>query len=109
MASDHITHINDDSFDKLVSSSTVPVLVDFWAPWCGPCRAIAPILDQLAESYGEKVKIAKYNIDDSNEAAMKYGVSAVPTLLLFKGGKVVDQNIGNAPKPKLEAMLNAHV
>jgi len=109
MSSDKITHLTTDTFKSTVASATTPVLVDFWAPWCGPCKAIAPILDELATEFDGKVKIAKVNIDDHDAVAAEYNIRAIPTMLLFKGGNVVEQLVGMMPKAALKAKLAAHV
>ena len=109
MASELIKNVTDDSFQNDVIDSNLPVLVDFWATWCGPCKAIAPVLDELASTYDGKIRICKYDIDASSEMASRFGVSAVPTLLLFKNGEVVDQNIGMAPRPKLEGLISRNI
>lgn len=106
MASDKIVNLNSGNFDAEVLQSDVPVLVDFWAAWCGPCRMIAPILDQLADEYDGKAKIAKVNVDEQAELASKYKVMSIPTLFLFKDGEVVDQTVGVRPKGELEAMID---
>jgi len=93
--------VSDASFDADVLKSTVPVLIDFWAPWCGPCRAIAPIVDELAKEYAGKLKIVKMNVDDNPETPSKYGVRGIPNLLLIKDGQVRDQIIGAVPKAQL--------
>jgi thioredoxin 1 len=97
-----ILEISDGSFDAEVLKSDTPVLVDFWAPWCGPCRAIAPVIEELVASYGEQVKFAKCNVDDNPVTPGKYGIRAIPTLILFKGGEVADQITGIVAKSKLE-------
>ncbi len=96
-------------FDAVVISRSreIPVLVDFWAPWCGPCRMIAPLVEELAQEFQGTVKIGKINIDDSPSAATQYGVSSIPTLMIFKGGEIVDRFVGVQPKSKLQAALNA--
>jgi thioredoxin 1 len=101
MAKDTVA-VQDASFKAEVLDSSVPVLVDFWATWCAPCRAIAPALDELATAYKGKVKIAKVDVDESQRVAQEFGIRSIPTLLLFKGGKVVDQLVGAVPKAKLE-------
>ncbi|MCA2979834.1 MAG: thioredoxin [Myxococcaceae bacterium] len=101
MAKDTVA-VQDASFKAEVIDSSVPVLVDFWATWCAPCRAIAPALDELATAYKGKVKIAKVDVDESQRVAQEFGIRSIPTLLLFKGGKVVDQLVGAVPKAKLE-------
>ncbi len=102
MAGADVMNIGDGDFKKEVLDSTTPVLVDFWATWCAPCRAIAPALEELAGQYKGKVKVAKVNIDDNQDTPQQYGVRSIPTLLLFKGGRVVDQIVGAVPKAKLE-------
>jgi thioredoxin 1 len=104
MAGD-IVNIGDSDFKKEVLDSQQPVLVDFWATWCGPCRAIAPALEELASSYKGKVKIAKVNVDENQETPQQYGIRSIPTLLLFKGGRVVEQIVGAVPKAKLETAI----
>ncbi len=107
--SDKIANLTTESFKTTVNSSTVPVLVDFWAPWCGPCKAIAPILEELATEFDGKVSIAKVNIDDNDAVAAEYGVRAIPTMILFKGGQVAETLVGMMPKATLKAKLAAHV
>ena len=101
-----IKEIEDSSFDTEVMQSDKPVVVDFWAPWCGPCKAIGPILDELAESYGEKVKFTKCNVDDNPVTPGKFGSKAIPPLIFFKSGEVTDQITGMVAKAKLEEALN---
>jgi len=100
--SKHVTEITDANFDAEILNSAMPALVDFWAPWCGPCRAIAPTVEQLASEYAGKVKFAKMNIDDHPMVAQRYDIRAIPTLLFFKNGSVVGQIVGSAPKSKIE-------
>ncbi len=107
--SDKINNLTTDTFKDAVSSSTTPVLVDFWAPWCGPCKAIAPVLDELATEFDGRISIAKVNIDENEAIAAEYGIRAIPTMLLFKGGKVVDQIVGMLPKATLKSKLAAAV
>jgi thioredoxin 1 len=104
MAGD-IKEITDTTFKAEVLDSQQPVLVDFWATWCAPCKAIAPALEELASQYKGKVKIMKVNIDDNQDTPQQYGVRSIPTLLMFKGGKVVDQIVGAVPKARLEDTL----
>jgi thioredoxin 1 len=102
MAGEDVFHTSDAEFAKQVLESEQPVLVDFWATWCGPCKAIAPTLDALATQYKGKVKVAKLNIDEQQKTAEAYGIRSIPTLLLFKGGKVIEQVVGAVPKARLE-------
>lgn len=102
-------HFTDGAFDQEVLKSDVPVLVDFWAPWCGPCKAMSPTIDALATEYAGKIKIGKINTDENPATAMRYQVRGIPTLLLFKGGKVVDQRVGAMPKPEVLKMLTPHL
>lgn len=97
--------LNKDNFESEVLKSDMPVLVDFWAAWCGPCKMLAPTIAELAEEYEGKVKVCKYNIDDDASIAIKYGVASIPTVLLFKEGDVVNKSIGFVPKAEIEAML----
>ncbi len=105
MAGADVLNIADGEFEKEVLKSDQPVLVDFWATWCAPCRAIAPAIEELATKYKGKVKVAKVNIDDNQNTPQQYGIRSIPTLLVFKGGKVVEQIVGAVPKSKLEAAL----
>jgi len=105
MAGADVLNISDSDFKKEVLDSQEPVLVDFWATWCGPCRAIAPVIDELATQYKGKAKVAKVNVDDNQDTAQQYGVRSIPTLLVFKGGKVVEQIVGAVPRSKLEEAL----
>ena len=107
--SEKITNLTTDSLKSTVASSALPVLVDFWAPWCGPSKAIAPILEELATELEGKIVIAKVNIDENDAAATDHGVRAIPTMLLFKGGKVVETLVGMMPKAGLKAKLSPHL
>src|SRR5947209_10897718 len=100
---------SDGSFDKDVLNSEVPVLVDFWAEWCGPCRMMTPTVDAIANDYDGRVKVGKLNVDENGGTAMRYNVRGIPTLLLFKGGKVVEQRVGAMGKSEVQKMLDAHV
>ena len=97
--------LTSDNFKTEVLESEIPVLVDFWASWCGPCRMLGPVIAELAEEYEGKVKVGKVNVDDEEELAMEYNVQSIPTVLLFKGGKVVEQSLGFKPKAAFKAML----
>ena len=103
---DLVLEINDDRFEAEVLQSDKPVLVDFWAPWCGPCKAIGPIIEQLAASFDGKVKFSRFNVDDNPLTPAKFGIKAIPTLIFFKDGEVADQVIGLVAKAKLEETLN---
>jgi thioredoxin 1 len=107
--SEKIANLTTESFKTTVNSSATPVLVDFWAPWCGPCKAIAPILEELASELDGKLKIAKVNIDDHDAVAAEYGVRAIPTMILFKGGQVAETLVGMMPKAALKAKLSSHI
>jgi thioredoxin 1 len=102
-------HLDEKNFESEVLKSSVPVLVDFWAPWCGPCKMIAPIIDELSVELQDKMKIAKINVDESPQLAGQFNVMSIPTLLIFKEGKPVDQIVGAMPKDKLLAKLNTHL
>jgi thioredoxin 1 len=101
-----VLEIEDSSFEAEVLQSDKPVLVDFWAPWCGPCRAIAPVVEELAGTFGDKIKFAKCNVDDNPVTPVKFGIKSIPTLILFDGGEIIDKVIGIVAKSKLEEMLN---
>ena len=100
-----LVHVNDKNFASEVLNSDLPVLVDFWATWCGPCRSISPIVEELAKEFIGKVKGTKLNIDESPATPSQYGVRGIPTLILFKSGKIVDQIVGAVPKARLKALI----
>ena len=104
--SDKITELDSSNFDSTVSNGSAPVVVDFWAPWCGPCKAIAPILEELAEELGDAVKICKVNVDNNSEVASKYEIRAIPTILIFKNGEIADTVVGLTSKDDLKAKLS---
>jgi thioredoxin 1 len=101
--------VTDASFDSDVLKATSPVVVDFWAEWCGPCRMIAPALEEISASLGDKVKIVKLNVDENPGVAAKYGIMSIPTLMIFKNGEMASRQVGAAPKQKLEQWVNAAV
>ena len=105
MGEDALVHVDDGDFDEEILRADKPALVDFWAPWCGPCKAIGPTVEALAEQYRDRLKVAKVNIDNNPKTAQTYGVMSIPTLILFKEGKVLDTLVGLAPKERLEAFI----
>jgi thioredoxin 1 len=102
-------HVTDAAFEKTVLQSTVPVIVDFWAPWCGPCKMVAPILDKLAREYADKIVVAKVNTDDNPEWAMKYGVQGIPTMLFVADGKIVHRQVGAMPERMLREAVSQFI
>lgn len=106
MAGQFVTEVNDDNFEQDVLKSDQPVLVDFWASWCGPCRALAPIVDQVAESYNGRLKVMKMDVDRNQQTPGKYGIRGIPALLIFKDGKVADQIVGYVPKQAIDETVN---
>jgi thioredoxin 1 len=105
MASENVHAFTDDNFEKEVLQSDIPVLVDFWATWCAPCKAIAPLIDSIASEYEGRIKVGKVNVDDNPATPGKYGVRGIPTVILLKDGKVLDQVVGAIPKSQLEALI----
>lgn len=104
-----VLHINDADFESVVVNSDIPVLLDFWAPWCGPCKMIAPVLDELAPEFAGKVKIVKMDVDDNQATPAQFGVRSIPTLLLIKNGQVVATQVGALPKTQLANFINQHI
>jgi thioredoxin 1 len=107
--SEHIQHITDDSFEQDVLQSATPVLVDYWAEWCGPCKMIAPILDEVAKEYSGRLKVAKLNIDDNQNTPPKYGIRGIPTLMLFKNGNMEAMKVGALSKSQLTAFIDSNI
>ncbi|SCW57816.1 thioredoxin [Ancylobacter rudongensis] len=101
-----VEKVSDQSFESDVLNSSAPVIVDFWAEWCGPCRMVAPVLDEMASELGDKVKIVKLNVDENPQTASKYGIMSIPTLLLFKDGQLASRQVGAAPKAKMLQWVN---
>jgi thioredoxin 1 len=101
--------ITDDSFEQTVINSSTPVLLDFWAEWCGPCRALTPVLEEVATKYANKVIFAKMNVDENQEIPAKFGIRGIPTLLLFKDGEMIATRVGGATKSQLEAFIDSHI
>lgn len=106
MASEKVLAFGDGNFETEVLQSSIPVLVDFWATWCAPCKAIAPIIDTIAQDYEGKIKVGKVNVDENPATPSKYGIRGIPTIMLFKDGKLMDQVVGAVPKAQLEALIN---
>ncbi|CBY80344.1 thioredoxin [Haemophilus influenzae biotype aegyptius] len=104
-----VLHINDADFESVVVNSDIPVLLDFWAPWCGPCKMIAPVLDELVSEFAGKVKIVKMNVDDNQATPAQFGVRSIPTLLLIKNGQVVATQVGALAKTQLANFINQHI
>ena len=102
---DNVIELNDAGFDETVHNSDVPVLVDFWAPWCGPCKMMTPILEEIATEYADRAKICKLNTDDARDSAMEFGISAIPTIILFKGGQVQKKWVGLTSKKDLSTAI----
>jgi thioredoxin 1 len=106
MASELIKHVSDDSFEADVMRSPVPVLVDYWAEWCGPCKMIAPILDELSATYKDKLQVAKMNVDENRDVPAKFGIRGIPTLMLFKGGQLAATKVGAMSKAQMIAFID---
>ena len=104
--SDNLIHVNDENFKSEVLDSDIPTMVDFWAPWCAPCNIIAPVVEELAEEYKGKIKVAKMNVDESPATPGQYGIRGIPTVILFKGGDVADMVVGVVPKAHLKSMID---
>ncbi len=104
--SEGILEVSDSSFDSEVLQSDIPVLVDFWAPWCGPCKAITPLIEEISKDYTDKIKFVKFNVDNNPVTPGNFGIRAIPTLILFKGGEQLEQIVGMVGKPKIEEALN---
>jgi thioredoxin 1 len=109
MAGENTLNFSDASWEQEVLNSDVPVLVDFWAEWCGPCRMMAPTVDTVAQEYKGRVKVGKLNVDENNSTAMRYNIRGIPTLLLFKGGKIVEQKVGAVGKSDVVKMLDGQL
>src|SRR4051812_24906551 len=109
MSSPAIQHVTDDTFDPEVLKSDTPVLVDYWAEWCGPCKAIAPILEEVAKDYGPRVQIAKMNVDENRDVPAKFGIRGIPTLMLFKDGQLAATKVGALSKSQLTSFLDGHL
>mgnify|MGYP002084828931 FL=1 len=107
--SQHIHHVTDANFDAEVLQSATPVLVDYWAEWCGPCKMIAPVLDEVANEYGDKLKVVKLNIDENQSTPPKYGIRGIPTLMLFKNGDIAATKVGALSKSQLTAFIDSHI
>jgi thioredoxin 1 len=107
--SEHITYLSDDTFEQDVLQSSVPVLVDYWAEWCGPCKMIAPILDDISKEYAGRLKVAKLNIDENQQTPPKYGIRGIPTLMLFKNGNVEATKVGALSKSQLTAFIDSNI
>ncbi len=105
MASDAIIELSDSTFETEVVKSDLPVLVDFWAPWCGPCRAIAPLVEEISSSYEGKIKVGRMNVDENQSTTMKFGIRSIPTIIMFKDGEAVNQIIGAVPKGEIERVV----
>lgn len=109
MSAEGVKHVTDGSFEADVLKADKPVLVDYWAAWCGPCKAIAPILDEVAKEYGDRLQVAKLNVDENQAVPAKFGIRGIPTLMLFKSGELVATKVGALPKAQLTAFIDSHL
>ena len=109
MASERILILTDDDFDDQIQKLDGPVIVDFWAAWCGPCKVIAPVLEEIAEEMAGKATVAKVDVDRDSDVAHRFGIRSIPTLVIFKGGKIVDQWVGTAPKQQIRGLIEKHL
>lgn len=106
MTTDGVLKFDDAVFESEVLKSDIPVLVDFWAPWCGPCRMIAPVVEEISSSYSGRIKVGKLNVDENHETTMKYGIRSIPTIIIFKNGQALEQLIGAVPKTEIERLIS---
>ena len=109
MQTDHVKHVDDSNFEALVLKCDRPVLVDFWAPWCGPCRSIGPVIEELAKDYADRIDVVKVNIDENPTTTASFGIRSIPTLLFIKDGKVLETTVGAAPKNQLENLIERNL
>ncbi|MDR1227686.1 MAG: thioredoxin [Azoarcus sp.] len=107
--SEHIHHVTDDTFEAEVLQSPLPVLIDYWADWCGPCKAFAPLLEDIVEDYGGRLKIAKLDIDENQQTPARFGIRSIPTLMIFKDGNLVATKVGALPKSQLTSFIDSHL